>query len=53
MATPSEPVLLDTNTGRHVFDIALAATVLDNGVKTIFTFDEPSLKTPGLVAVAP
>jgi uncharacterized protein len=41
------------HTGRHVFDIALAATMLENGVKTIYTFDERFSQMPGLVAIAP
>jgi len=27
-------------TGRHVFDVALAATMLENGIQTIYTYDE-------------
>jgi len=40
-------------TGRHVFDVALTATMLENGIQTIYTYDERFSKMPGIVARTP
>jgi hypothetical protein len=41
------------HSGRHVFDIVLAATMLENGIKGIFTFDGRFAKVPGIIALTP
>lgn len=40
-------------TGRHVFDVALAATALANGVATIYTYDPRFGKIPGMTTLTP
>jgi predicted nucleic acid-binding protein len=40
-------------TGRHVFDVALTATMLENGIQTIYTYDERFSKMPGIIARTP
>jgi hypothetical protein len=37
-------------TCRHVFDLELAATMLANGVPTIYTYDPRFAKLPGIDA---
>ena len=39
--------------GRHVFDLALAATMLAHGVSRIFTYDTDFAGIPGITALAP
>lgn len=39
--------------GRHVFDVQLAATMLAAGVQRIYTYDPRFEKMPGIVAVRP
>jgi|WetSurMetagenome_2_1015567.scaffolds.fasta_scaffold527716_1 uncharacterized protein len=39
--------------GRHVFDIVLAATMLENGIKAIFTFDDRFARVPGITILTP
>jgi toxin-antitoxin system PIN domain toxin len=41
------------HSGRHVFDIVLAATMMENGIKAIYTYDDRFAKVPGIVALTP
>ncbi len=40
-------------TGRRIFDVALAATMIENGVAQIYTFDRGFWKIPGIKAMKP
>jgi predicted nucleic acid-binding protein len=39
--------------GRHVFDVQLAATMLASGVDAIYTYDERFAKIPGITTLVP
>jgi len=39
--------------GRRVFDLVLAATMLENGVTAIYTYDEHFASIPGIVSLRP
>lgn len=39
--------------GRRVFDLVLAATMLENGVTTIYTYDDHFANIPGVVSLRP
>ena len=39
--------------GKQVFDLVLVATMFENGLSTIFTYDEQFATVPGIVALKP
>jgi predicted nucleic acid-binding protein len=39
--------------GRHIFDLQLVATMLGNGIATIYTYDARFTKIPGITARTP
>jgi toxin-antitoxin system PIN domain toxin len=41
------------HSGRHVFDVVLAATMMESGINAIFTYDDRFAKMPGIVALTP
>jgi predicted nucleic acid-binding protein len=41
------------HSGRHIFDLVLAATMLESGIRSVVTYDDHFGKVPGLVAVTP
>ena len=53
---PSRVVALMRQTGfsgRHIFDVQLAATMLADGVTRIYTYDPRFAKIPGITALEP